>query len=252
MRIVAITQARMGSSRLPGKVLKEVNGVSLLELHVTRVLKSKMIDDLIVATTILPDDCVIVSAAHKLGIRSFQGAVDDVLDRFYRALTGRQVDYVVRLTADCPLIDPVLIDDVIRYAIDHDLDYCSNTLSPEYPDGQDVEVVKYGALAKAWAEAKLPSEREHVTPYLWKNSSSKEGSLFSSANFGSSYSFGHLRMTVDELHDLIVIDKMVEAMGREANWLTYASWLEENAGIRQFNETIKRNEGYDKSINREE
>ena len=251
MRIVAVTQARTGSTRLPSKVLKEVLGMSLLQLHVRRVLGSKMINELIVATTTLPEDLAIVTAAKDLRIRTFQGSVDDVLDRFYQAVKAEPADYVVRLTSDCPLIDPQLIDNVIQYTIDQNLDYCSNALTPQFPDGQDVEVFKYSALEKAWREAELVSEREHVTPYIWKNSSYKGGSLFISDNFGTPNAYGHLRMTVDEPADLEVIRKVVEAIGFDKSWAEYAQWLEDNRQVRGLNETIGRNEGYNKSLDKE-
>jgi len=251
MRIIAVTQARTGSTRLPSKVLKEVLGISLLHLHIRRVLGSKRINELILATTILPEDQAIVTAAKELRVRTSQGSVDDVLDRFYQALKAEPADYVVRLTADCPLIDPLLIDNVIQYTIDNNLDYCSNAMTPQYPDGQDVEVFRYSALEKAWLKAELASEREHVTPYIWKNSTYKGGSLFISDNFGTPYAYGHLRMTVDEPADLEVIRKVVEAIGIDKSWVEYAQWLEENREVRDLNETITRNEGYRKSLDKE-
>lgn len=251
MRIVAITQARTGSTRLPGKVLMKVNGVTLLEIHIKRILKSKKINELIVATTLNEEDLAIVNIAKSLGVTCYQGSVYDVLDRFYQSLQGRISDYVVRLTSDCPLIDPELIDKVIQHALDGDLDYCSNTLNPTYPDGQDVEVFKFTALEKAWREAKLTSEREHVTPYIWKNSTFKGGILFKSDNFDQGYSFGHLRMTVDEQKDFEVISNVMANRGLNSTWLEYANYLEENQNVKAINEAIGRNEGYSKSINKE-
>ncbi len=251
MKIIAVTQARTGSTRMPGKVLKEVQGITLLQLHITRVLGSKMINELIVATTALQEDSAIVSLVNKLGLKSYQGSVDDVLDRFYQSLDGHSVDYVVRLTSDCPLIDSVLIDKVIQYALEHNLDYCSNTLDPQYPDGQDVEVFKYSVLEKAWREARLTSEREHVTPYIWKNSTYKGGTLFTSDNYSGERSYGHLRMTVDEPRDFDVINEVVKALGTNKSWLEYAQWLEQHKDIKVLNETITRNEGYSKSIGKE-
>jgi len=251
MKIVAVTQARTGSTRLPEKVLKMVDGISLLELHLRRVSGSKMINELIVATTVNPEDDPIIHIAGNLGLRSYRGSVNDVLDRFYQALQGSAADFVVRLTSDCPLIDPQLVDKVIQRCIDQGLDYCSNVLDPHYPDGQDVEVFRFSALEKAWKEATLTSEREHVTPFIWKNSSYKGGSLFKSDNFQENYSFGHLRMTVDEQKDLDVIRKVIETLGIDRSWLEYANYLESNEGVKKLNETITRNEGYNKSISKE-
>jgi spore coat polysaccharide biosynthesis protein SpsF len=251
MRIVAVTQARTGSSRLPGKVLKKIQGVTLLELHLSRILQSKKIDKLIVATTVNKEDDAIAELAAANNIAASRGSVNDVLDRFYQSLKGEKADYVVRLTADCPLIDPALIDKIIAFTIENDLDYCSNTLNPGYPDGQDVEVFKFSALEKAWHEAKLDSEREHVTPFIWKNSSFKGGDIFTSANFSENYSFGHLRMTVDEQRDFDLIQNLIGELGRDGSWLDYANYIESHQKIRNINASIGRNEGYDKSIEKD-
>ncbi len=252
MKIIAITQARTGSTRLPGKVLKEINGTTLLELHIRRILKSKMIDDLIIATTEKEEDKVITEIAKKLNQNSYRGSVDDVLDRFYQSLNDKNPDYVVRLTSDCPLIDAELIDKIIQFTIDHNLDYCSNTLSPTYPDGEDVEVFRYAALEKAWKEARLTSEREHVTPYIWKNSTFKGGTEFISDNFEEGYLCGHLRLTVDEPDDFVLISNLVSAIGSDKTWLDYANYLEGNREIKSINSSITRNEGYSKSIKKED
>ena len=251
MKIIAITQARYGSTRLPGKILKKINDETLLAIHLKRILKSKKINELIVATTVNKEDSEIVKVAKSLGLNSYQGSVNDVLDRFYQSLQGKNTDYVVRLTSDCPLIDPELIDKIIKYTLDNNLDYCSNALNPKYPDGQDIEVFKFSALEKAWKEAKLPSEREHVTPYIWKNSTFNGGTLFKSDNFDEGYSYGHLRMTVDELSDFKVINNLITNIGNNSTWLEYAEYLDKNKNVKAFNEGIGRNEGYSKSINKE-
>jgi spore coat polysaccharide biosynthesis protein SpsF len=249
MRIVAITQARTGSTRLPGKVLMEINGNTLLGLHLQRIQQSKKIDELIVATTTEPQDNSIVEVASNHKVETYRGSVDDVLDRFYQAIKDKNADYVVRLTSDCPLIDPALIDKVIAYAVEKKLDYCSNTLNPTYPDGEDIEVFKFDALKKAWKEALLPSDREHVTPFIWKNSSFAGGVMFSSANYSEGHSFGHLRITVDEMSDLELIKNIVSELGTDRTWLEYAEYIEKNKSIKALNETITRNEGYQKSLN---
>ena len=251
MKIIAITQARTGSTRLPGKILMKVGELTLLEIHLKRILSATMINELIVATTINKEDLAVVEIATRLGLKSYQGSENDVLDRFYQALQGSVPDYVVRVTSDCPLIDPELINKVIEYTIAHKLDYCSNTLNHHYPDGQDVEVFTFTALRQAWEQAKLQSEREHVTPYIWKNSSYKGGATFLSDNFKEEFSYGHLRMTVDEREDFEVISKLISAMGAEKTWLDYAKFLEQN-NVKSLNENIIRNEGYNKSLKKEE
>jgi spore coat polysaccharide biosynthesis protein SpsF len=251
MKIVAITQARTGSSRLPGKVLMKIGAETLLGLHIARVKKSKEINELIVATTEDPSDDALAKIILEYQLQSYRGSVNDVLDRFYQASKDTNADYIVRLTSDCPLIDARLIDGVIMHAVKKNLDYCSNTLDPTYPDGQDVEVFRFSALKKAWEEAKLSSDREHVTPYIWKNSSFKGGKIFSSDNYSEGKSFGLLRMTVDEMKDFEMISNLVAALGTDKTWLDYASFIEQNKDIKSINENITRNEGYAKSLNKE-
>ena len=152
--VTAITQARMASTRLPGKVLKLINGTSLLELHLNRVKKSQLITDFIVATTDNKIDEPILSVVEKCGWGISRGSEEDVLDRFYQAVKNTNTEYVVRITADCPLIDATLIDKVIHFCIERKLDYASNVMDPTYPDGQDVEVFTLAALKKAWHSAK--------------------------------------------------------------------------------------------------
>jgi spore coat polysaccharide biosynthesis protein SpsF len=250
MKISAVVQARMNSSRFPGKIAKEINGVSLLEMNLKRILNSKKISDFILATTSNKDDDFTEYIGKKLNIKTFRGSEDDVLDRYYQAINKYSIiapDYVVRLTADCPLIDSALIDQVIEFTINNKLDYCSNTLEITYPDGQDVEVFKFFCLEKAWNSAKISSEREHVTPYIWKNSTTKGGSIFQSGNFSQGFNFGDLRMTVDEPADFELIKILVEQLGKEKTWHEYANYILENK-LFMINNNIVRNEGFLKSI----
>jgi spore coat polysaccharide biosynthesis protein SpsF len=247
MNIIAIIQARTGSSRLPGKVLKEVEGKTLLQLHLERVLQSRQLNKVVVATTQEPGDNAIITIADKFQIPVYRGSSDDVLDRYYQAAQPYQPDYIVRLTSDCPLIDAQLIDEVIAFALKASADYVSNTLKPTFPDGQDVEVFRYAALEKAWKEAKLRSEREHVTSYIWKNSTYLGGALFSSDNYVGPEDFSQVRMTVDEPFDLDIIKILVKALGGTADWKTYVRYYMMHADEMR-NSVFNRNEGYLKSM----
>jgi spore coat polysaccharide biosynthesis protein SpsF len=251
MKIIALTQARTGSTRLPGKVLKRVKGVSLLEYHIRRIRCAKKLDGVIVATTTDPSDNPIANLCAGINCKFSRGSVDDVLDRFYKAAQTLMPDYIVRLTSDCPLIDPMLIDAVVSCAIESGVDYCSNTLDPTFPDGQDVEVLRYSALKTAWENARLSSEREHVTPYIWKNSTEKGGVLFTSLNYHQEPSFGDLRMTVDEDVDFRVIRYLIETYGEDKTWREYADHLRTDQVVKDLNAGIVRNEGYLKSVNKE-
>jgi spore coat polysaccharide biosynthesis protein SpsF len=146
MEVLAITQARSGSTRLPNKVLKTIGNQTLLDIHLQRILTSKKIDQLLVATTVDELDLRIVEIAKAKDLPFYQGSIANVLDRFYQAAVTFKPKWVVRLTSDCPLIDAELIDSVINYAIEKDVDYCSNTLRPSFPDGMDIEVFKFSAL----------------------------------------------------------------------------------------------------------
>ena len=172
MKIVIVTQARIGSSRLPGKVLKKVDDKhTLLSLHLERLKKSKLASSFVVATTKEEGAEEIITIAKAANMKSYQGSVDDVLDRFYQAVATENPDYVVRVTSDCPLIDAELLDKAIDKAVTEQLDYLM--LDENFPNGIDVEVISFKSLKEAWKNAKLPSEREHVTPYVRNNSTIK-------------------------------------------------------------------------------
>ena len=250
LKISLITQARMGSTRFPGKVLKKINEIELLELHVNRLKKSKKISDIIVATTKNEEDKIIYEKSINLGVKSFKGSELDVLDRYYQVAKIENSDWIVRVTSDCPLIDPYLVDNVVQFAINNDKDYCSNRLLESYPDGQDVEVIKFKALEKAWKEAKLNSEREHVTPYIIKNSDYKGGLLFSATNFDCLSNFSNIRMTVDEVLDIKLIEILITKLGVNRTWKEYTDFIIDN-NLTKINGQIIRNEGYLNSIKKE-
>jgi spore coat polysaccharide biosynthesis protein SpsF len=251
MKILAITQARVGSSRLPGKVLKEINGTTILEMHVSRILKSNLVSKLIVATTEEPEAMAICILCDNLGVENYRGSMDDVLDRYYKTAFPVNPDYVVRITSDCPLIDPEMIDAVIKTTLDSSADYGSNGFITLFPDGQDVEVFKFSALEKAWKEATLPSDREHVTPYIWRNSSLKGGNIFKSVNFEGKQDYSKVRMTLDESSDLEVITEMVNKLGTDRGWKEYADFYLNEESIHIKNDHIQRNEGYQKSLQKD-
>ncbi len=250
MRVLCITQARTGSTRLPAKVLKTVNGQTLLSIHLDRIQRSEIIDKVIVATTIEPGDDRIVHIAEEKNLDDSRGSVNDVLDRFYQAALPFMPEWIVRITSDCPLIDPQLADQVINLAITQNVDYCSNTFENFFPDGTDVEVFKFAALKKAWAEATLKSDREHVTPYLYNNSDLKGGTLFTAASFSSGKDHSHVRLTVDEPADFEVIEKLIVALGIDATWEEYSDYYLRHS-LGKINNQHIRNEGYLKSLKKD-
>jgi glutamate-1-semialdehyde aminotransferase/spore coat polysaccharide biosynthesis protein SpsF (cytidylyltransferase family) len=248
MKILAITQARVGSTRLPGKVLKTIKNKTLLEIHLTRILQSKKISKLIVATTIEPGAEKIVAIAKKLGVESYRGSVNDVLERFYLAALPENPDYIVRLTSDCPLIDAVEIDKVINKCIQGKYDYTSNNIEPTFPDGLDTEVFKFSALKKAYNKATLKSDREHVTPYIWRNSLVRGGKIFNSFNVKYHNDFSIYRLTVDTQEDFDLIRNLISRLGIDKGWLDYVNYLDKNPKLMNINSKYERNEGYKKSL----
>jgi len=247
LKTILITQARTGSTRLPGKVLLKINGTELLKIHLDRLSLCKSVDKIIVATTINDEDNAISSLCKQWNVLYSKGSENDVLDRYYQAAKDHQPKWVIRVTSDCPLIDPKLVDAVVECAQTNDVDYCSNGLIENFPDGQDVEVFKFSALERAWNEAKLKSEREHVTPYLRNHSNVNGGDLFKAVNFPCAYPLNHIRMTVDEGKDFELVKKLVEDLGVGETWLTYTNYMIENK-LTQINDNIIRNEGLLKSL----
>jgi spore coat polysaccharide biosynthesis protein SpsF len=165
--ILAVLQARTSSRRLPQKVLRPILGRPMIALMVERVRRARRLDGLVLATSAEASDDPLAALARELGIGVFRGALDDVLDRFYRAAAEHGPEHVVRLTGDCPLADPALIDRVVAEHLASGADCTSNAHVRTFPDGLDVEVLRFAALEQAWREARAPHEREHVTPFVY-------------------------------------------------------------------------------------
>lgn len=171
MRVVAIIQARMGSTRLPGKILKEVNGKPLLSYQLERLQSARLIDEIVIATTIEKQDDLIEAFCERKEVSFYRGSEFDVLARYYETAVKFKADVIVRITSDCPIIDPLVVDKTIKYFLDHQssYDYISNTIERTYPRGLDTEVFSFEALKRAYLEASLERDREHVTAYFYTN-----------------------------------------------------------------------------------
>ena len=252
MKILAITQARYGSTRLPAKILKEVNGITLLETHLHRLQKSKLITKLMIATTDEDGAQYIIDVANKCGVDYCQGSVNDVLDRFYQTAKPENPDYIVRITSDCPLIDPAIIDKTIKACLDGNYDYATTSVIPSYPDGMDCEVFKYSVFEKAWIEAFKRSDREHVTPYIWRNSTIKGGTMFKGFVVKSDKDLSSYRITVDTPKDFEVIKTLIQQCGTDKTCDEYVNFLDHNENIKGINAEYERNEGYVKSLREDE
>jgi spore coat polysaccharide biosynthesis protein SpsF len=168
-KVVGIIQARMGSTRLPGKVVADIHGRPMLWYVVQRTRAAETLDEVVVATTTEPADNVIVAFCREHKVGCFRGSEQDVLDRYYQAARKHDAEAVVRITSDCPLIDPEVIDRTVRAFLDKQPDYASNSVVRTYPRGLDTEVMTFRALELAWHEARHPYQRAHVTPYIYEN-----------------------------------------------------------------------------------
>jgi len=203
--IECIIQARMGSSRLPGKTLMKLDETkTTLDFVINQLSFSKLIDRIVIATTSLEKDDAIEEKASSLGIDCFRGSEMDVLDRYYKCAKKFQMKTIVRITADCPIIDPIIVDRVIEQFQNNDYDYVTNTIYRTYPIGTDTEIFSFKSLERCWNEAKQPSEREHVTPFMRNKNSD-----FKIKNVENDEDMSNLRWTLDFKEDLILIREIV-------------------------------------------
>jgi glutamate-1-semialdehyde 2,1-aminomutase len=237
--IIAFVQARMGSIRLPNKVMKIVNGKPLIEYLLLRVAKAKLIDKIVVATSVNSNNDLLVSFVNSLGFETYRGSEHDVLSRFYEAAKFHNATTLLRITADCPLVDPDLIDSLIEEYFNSVSDYATNTLPPTYPDGLDVEVFSFQSLEIAHQEAVTANEREHVTPYIRYSGKFK---IYNSVN---KIDYSDRRWTVDEVDDFEVVSNIFQYFDPDI----YFGWNNiikiENLRPEMFqkNKHIQRNEG---------
>ncbi len=239
MRVVAIVQARMGSSRFPGKMLKPVGAHNLIEILLRRLRLCSELNEIVVATTTDRSDDALVDYVASRGFEIIRGSSDDVLSRYDDAASIYAADAVVRITGDCPLVDPELVDQCVREFRSSGVDYLSNNRTETFPDGLDVEVFSASALTQATKFAKKPSDREHVTPYI------KESSSFSSVEITCVENLGGHRWTVDEPEDLAVIDEVVKffAPAIDFSWREVLSLQARQPELFSANAHIVRNEG---------
>lgn len=248
MNVLAIIQARVGSTRLPGKVLLKIQDKTILQHVVDRVSMSHLVDEVIVATTIHRKDLPIVKLCSSKGIRIFCGSEEDVLDRYYQAAKLIKPKSILRITADCPVIDSEIIDQVIKKHLETGADYTGNTVGAEtFPDGQDAEVFKYNALKSAWKNSELSSEREHVTQYIKKHEDQ-----FKVEGLVSKEDLSAYRWTVDDPEDFELIKQIYDNLYVKNKYFKMCDILKlmkEKPELMEINNHIIRNIGLKKSIN---
>lgn len=209
MKVVIIDQARMASTRLPGKVLKPVLGKPLLEYQIERLRRAARAHEIVIATTTNPSDDVLVAFCRQRGVKVYRGSELDVLSRYYGAAKAFGADVVVRVTSDCPVIDPAVVDQVIGHYLDHrdEYDYVSNTQVRSFPRGMDAEVFSMEALELAYREGRLDYEREHVTPFLYRHPE-----RFRVGQWVFPENRGDERWTVDTPEDFELLRRIIEAL----------------------------------------
>jgi spore coat polysaccharide biosynthesis protein SpsF len=235
--IVAIIQARMGSTRLPGKVMKELQGKSVLQHVIDRVSKVNALNEIIIATTKHPIDDVIVDEALKAGATVYRGSEEDVLSRYYEAALESHADIIIRITSDCPLIDPILLSEILEFYRHNKYDYVSNTLRRTYPRGLDVEVFSFSSLKKACDEAQHSEYREHVTPYIYNNSET-----FKIHDFSSRENFSQYRWTLDTIEDWILIKEIYDALYKNNevfSWKEAVELMEQKPYLTEINAHVE-------------
>lgn len=221
--IGCIVQARMGSSRLPGKVMMKIDDKNPIIHYVLEQLKHcNFLDEIIVATTVLKEDNVIENFVRKNDIKCFRGSEQDVLDRYYQCAKNYSLSAVVRITSDNPLVDPDIIDKIVTLFKTNDYDYVSNDHPPTFPLGYVVEVFSFSALETAWKNA-VPSEREHVTDHFWKNKQ-----IFKQINYGESTNLPNIRCTLDTKYDYNLIKTIVQKINHRPILFNHVLKLLEN------------------------
>jgi len=235
MRVVAIIQARLGSSRLPGKVLQDIDGSTMLARVVRRSQRAVSLHDVVVATTAERADDAVVAECRKLGVPCVRGDEQDVLDRYYQAAQACRAQAVVRITSDCPLIEPEVIDKVVQAFLNARPDYASNTLERTYPRGLDTEVMTLSALECAWRQATEPYQRIHVTPYLYQNPDQ-----FRLLSVTNEEDYSGYRWTVDTLEDLALVREVYGRLGGgdAIHWTDVLALLAREPQLAELNRAI--------------
>lgn len=239
MKIVAIVQARMGSTRFPNKVMRPIIGVPMIERLLNRLSKSRLINHIVLATSQDPENQLLAEHIQGLGYEIYQGSEDDVLDRYYQVAQQVGAKIIVRVTGDCPLVDPEIVDYAISEFQSEQVDYLSNFDPPTYPDGLDIEVFRFSALTQAWEMAKKPREREYVTPYI------RESKSFTHHSISYTEDHSSKRWTVDEPVDFTVIERVFQHFSPQNNfsWLDVLNLQVEHPEYFQDNQHLIRNEG---------
>lgn len=250
-KVIAITQARLRSTRFPRKILQPIAGVTFLELHLNRLKCATTLNGIVVATSAHQADDELAQFCEQRGFSVYRGSERDVLDRFYRCAQRESADVIVRITSDCPLVDPKLIDEMVKQFLAGGCDYLSNVHPPTFPDGFDIEVFHVHALEAAWRHFGASSDRAHVTPYLREARDTQGAPLFSTANVAAESDFSDLRLTLDAPEDVEVFEAAIMGCGTAASWRDYSLFLRAHPEVVEKNLHRKRNSAYSEERHRE-
>jgi spore coat polysaccharide biosynthesis protein SpsF len=238
MHIVAIIQARMGSTRLPGKVLMDLAGEPMLVRVINRCRRATALDDIVIATTTKDEDDAIEELCLERSCLFFRGEENDVLDRYYRAARENQADVIVRITSDCPLIEPEVIDCVVNEFTggQPEVDYTSNNLPRRtFPLGLDTEAFRFNVLEQVWLKDKDSTAREHVTPYIHRNPA-----LFNTMCITNNVDYSHMRWTVDEPDDLEFVRQVYNYFDDDSfSWREVLAVLKEHPELLDINKHVR-------------
>lgn len=241
MKAVAVVQARLGSTRLPGKVLRPLAGRAVLDHVLDRALAVPGVSAVVAAIPAGPENAPLAEALRRRAdVTLYQGSEDDVLDRYYRAAKAAGADAVVRITSDCPLVDPEVTGRVLKALLDQKADYACNNRPPSYPHGLDVEAFTFAALEKAWQEAKGREEREHVTFFL-----TDPPGRFKVVNVASERNDHDLRLTLDHPSDFALLSAVFERLGPKAAWREVVALLRAEPALARLNADAKATHTWD-------
>jgi len=230
MNIIAIIQARQTSTRLPGKTMRMLSGKPLLQYTIDNLQKAQNINKLVVATTTDPEDDIIDSWCKKNSIFVYRGDREDVLSRFYECALKYSADAIVRVTSDCPLVDPTIVDNVIDLFKNTKSDYSANNLIKSFPHGLDIEIFSFEVLRETFENAKKPNEREHVTQYI-----RARPEKYKLTNFSCSGKYNNIRVTVDEEIDFKLIETIIHKLGDDISFKDLQNLYLENPDLFSIN-----------------
>lgn len=250
-KLVAIIQARFNSKRLPGKILKLIGGISFLELQIRRLKHSKKIDEIVLA---LPDNNSskpLIKFANKIKISYILGNEDNLLSRYKKAAIKTNADFIVRITSDCPLISPNILDEMAVLMFKNNYDIITNVLPPTWPDGLDLNIFNKKILFDACNNAILNSDKEHVVPWMWRNSQLQKSKKFKGYNYKSTKDYSYLRWTLDNQLDFLFFKKLSLLLSlKELETMTFEEFVyffKKNKNLVKINADNIRDSGYTKS-----